>query len=81
MASASLLLKPRHGAEGRAWGQDKLFLPRSPLRRGDWRGLEPQLSTTDSIHRSVHVCAVGVFTGAHAFAHSTFKANITAKTK
>lgn len=81
MASAFLLPQPRHRAEGRAWGRDKLFLPWSALLRGDWRGLEPQLSTTDSIHRSIHVCAVGTFTGARAFAHLTRLTNIVAKTK
>ncbi len=56
MASASQLPEPRHGTEGGAWGRDKLFLPWSPLRRGDRTGLEPQLSTADNIHMSVRVC-------------------------
>lgn len=56
MASASQLPEPRHGAEGGAWGRDKLFLPWSPLRRGDRTGLEPQLSIADNIHRSVRGC-------------------------
>lgn len=56
MASASQLLEPRLRAEGGAWGRDKLFLPGSPLRRGDRTGLEPQLSTADNIHMSVHQC-------------------------
>ena len=56
MASASQLPEPRHGAEGGAWGRDKLFLPWSPLRRGDRTGLKPQLSTADNIHMSVCVC-------------------------
>lgn len=47
------------GAEGGAWGRDKLFLPWSPLRRGDRTGLEPQLSTADNIHMSVRACVVG----------------------
>lgn len=57
MASASQLLEPRHGAEGGAWGQDKLFHPRSLTRRGDRTGLEPQLRAADKIHMSVSVCA------------------------
>lgn len=56
MASASQLPEPRHGAEGGAWGRDKLSLPWSPLRRGDRTGLKPQLSTADNIHMSVCVC-------------------------
>lgn len=50
MASASQLLEPRHGAEGGAWGWDKLFYPWSLPRRGDRTGLEPQLSIADNIH-------------------------------
>lgn len=54
MASASQLPEPRRGAEGGAWGRDKLFLPWSLLRHGNRTGLEPQLSTADNIHMSVH---------------------------
>lgn len=55
MASASQPKQPRHGAEGGAWGRDKLFLPWSVRRHGDLTSLEPQLSNTDKIHMSVWV--------------------------
>lgn len=65
MASASQLPEPRRGAEGGAWGRDKLFLPWSLLRHGNRTGLEPQLSTADNIHMSVHarVCVCGYMNG------------------